>query len=169
VLDRDPGHYIVRAHLGDGAVAEQIFDLVTGESHTARLVVAPAGRPLSPQTQASASSSPLPIAGWITLGTGVALFIGMGVAIAVRQGALSSLNTECASFVSCDPSLKPTVDRGSAATTAANALAVAGSVCAGAGVIMLAVSALSSPSRSKERAVGWSVSPFGAALSVRFR
>lgn len=168
-LDRDPGKYVVRARLGAGEPAEQSTDLVTGESRTVHLVVAPAGQPLPPQPKVSSSSatgggSAWTIGGAVTLSLGAGALVGMGVAIAVRQDALQTLSSQCPTYTGCSPSLKPTVDRGNAASTAATVLAIAGGVATGAGVIMLVVGATS----HRERAVALHLSPFGASLEGTF-
>src|SRR5678815_4371442 len=67
-LDRDPGKYVVRARLGDGAPAEQTVDLVTGESHTVRLLVAPQGQPLPVQPKQDDGSSAWAPVGWSEYG-----------------------------------------------------------------------------------------------------
>jgi len=165
VLDRDPGTYVVRAHIGAGEAAEQKVDLVTGESRTVRLIVAPPGERLPPQppsNDATRATSWTP-AGWIAVSLGAAAFVGMGVSIGIRQDALSSLESACPGYATstCPTSVKPTVDRGDTAATTATALAVAGGVLVGAGILMLVLDATS---HVKERRA--SVSPFGVA--VRF-
>ena len=170
-LDRDPGHYVVRAHIGAGEVAEQKIDLVTGESRTVRLSVAPAGQPLPPQPKEHGASG-WTTAGWVTVAIGAAAFVGMGIAIGVRQDALSSLTTACPNYASgaCPTSTRGTVDpivsRGSAASTAVTALAIGGGILAGAGIVMIAVGAMRSPS---ERRVAVGLSPWGANVLVRFQ
>jgi hypothetical protein len=164
-LDRDPGSYVVRAHIGAGEVAEQKVDLVTGESRAVRLVVAPAGQPLPPQPKATSTRSAWTPIGWITVSLGAAALVGMGVAIGVRQDALSTLTAQCDyTTTTCAPSLKPTVDRGNAASTATTVLAISGGLLAGLGVMMLILDGVP----SHEKRVAFGVSPFGANLIVRF-
>jgi len=168
-LDRDPGKYVVRARLGSGEPAEQTVDLVTGESHTVRLVVAPPGQPLPPQPkqQDEGSSALVPI-GWVTLSLGLGAFVGMGVAIGVRQDALNSLGAQCDyAHVTCSPSLQPTVSRGQTASAVATALAVGGGIATGLGALFLVIHAVSSPSHKKEH-VSLFFSPMGASLEGSF-
>ncbi len=141
-LDRDPGAYVVRAHIGAGEAAEQRVDLVTGESRTVHLIVAPPGQPLPPQPKGDGNARTVwTPAGWITLSIGAAALIGMGVALGVRQDALSSLQLACPDYVAagstCPLSVKPTVDRGNAASTAVTVLAIGGGLLAGVGLMMI--------------------------------
>ncbi|HEY1955232.1 MAG TPA: tetratricopeptide repeat protein [Polyangiaceae bacterium] len=165
-LDRDPGHYAIVAHIGVRE-ARATVDLVTGESQTVRLdFTAPLGEAkvsVHATPKAHASSSPWMPAGWVTLAIGVAALAGMGVAIGVRQDALSTVESQCTKEFVCPDSLRGTVDRGNAASTAATALAIAGSVLAGAGMILLVVG-IATPSHE----VAFHVSPFGASLEGRF-
>jgi hypothetical protein len=167
-LDRDPGKYVVRARLSTGEPAEQTVDLVTGEGRVIRLVVAPPGEPL-PVQPSNDAGSPLTPAGWITVSVGLATLVGMGVAIGVRQDALSSLTTQCPSYATsaCDPSVKPVVDRGNAASTAATVLAVAGGLVTGVGVVLIIVGASAHHGAPREH-VAVALSPFGVGLSGSF-
>jgi len=165
-LDRDPGRYAIVAHTGTRE-AHATVDLTTGESQTVHLDFS---APLAAATVSvhrtgeTHHSSGWLTAGWVTLTIGVAGLAGMGVAIGIRQDALSTAQTGCATFPKdCPIAVKPAVDRGQAASTAVTALAIAGGVLAGAGMIMLAVG-IASPSRE----VALRVSPFGALLEGRF-
>lgn len=165
VLDRDPGRYVVRADAG-GAPAEVAVDLGTGESRVVRLDVATQGAPVvirvvRPETQGSA----LTPAGWVTLSVGLVALAGMGVAIGVRQDALSTLDAECPQHVGCSPNLASTVSRGQAASTAATALAVGGGIVAGAGLLLIALGAVTP---HKEQPVSVSVSPWGFSVGGTF-
>jgi hypothetical protein len=167
-LDRDPGKYVVRAKLGDGAPAEQAVDLVTGESHTVRLLVAPPGQPLPVQPKQDDGGSAWAPVGWVTLSLGVGALAGMGVAIGVRQDALGSLASQCDyAHVTCSPSLQPTVSRGQTASAVATGLAVGGGIAAGLGALILVINAVSSSPHKKEH-VAFFVSPMGASLSGSF-
>ena len=167
-LDRDPGKYVVRARLGDGAPAEQTVDLVTGESRAVRLVVAPPGQPLPPQPKQrddDGGDAWAPV-GWVTLSLGLGALAGMGVAIGVRQNALDSLSAQCNyTMVVCSPSLEPTVSRGQTASAVATALGVAGGIATGVGALILVIHAVSSPRREH---VSFIVSPLGASLAGTF-
>jgi hypothetical protein len=169
-LDRDPGAYVVRAHIGAGEAAEQHVDLVTGESRSVRLIVAPPGQPLPPQRKLEGRTEWTPV-GWITLSVGAAALIGMGVAIGVRQDALASLQTDCPGYASgtCSASsqskVDPEVNRGSTASTAVTVLAIGGGLLAGTGLMMLILDGVHP---SHEKRVAFGVSPFGGSLLVRF-
>ena len=167
-LDRDPGKYVVRARLGSGEPAEQTIDLVTGESHTVRLVVAPQGQPLPVQPkQEEPSGSAWTPAGWVTLGVGLGALVGMGVAIGVRQDALNTLSAQCDyQKVTCSPSLEPTVNKGQTASAVATALAVGGGIATGLGALMIVIGATSGP--HKREKVSFMVSPMGAAIAGAF-
>ena len=168
-LDRDPGKYVVRARLGDGAPAEQTVDLVTGESHTVRLLVAPQGQPLPPQPkQGDGGGSAWVPLGWVTLSLGLGALAGMGVAIGVRQDALNSLAAQCDyAHVTCSPGLEPTVSRGQTASAVATALAVGGGIATGIGALIVVIDAVSSTPHKKEH-VSFVVSPLGASLAGSF-
>lgn len=167
VLDRDPGRYAIVAHTGTRE-AHATVELTTGESQTVHLDFS---APLAAATVSvhrtgeTHHSSGWLTAGWVTLTVGVAALAGMGVAIGIRQDALSTAETDCSGLTGCthSPSLTSAVDRGQAASTAVTALAIAGGVLAGAGMIMLVVG-IASPSRE----VALRVSPFGALLEGRF-
>ena len=164
VLDRDPGQYVVRAHVGAGATAEQKVDLVTGESRVDAARRRAAGGAAPPQPKDSSGSSWTP-AGWVTVSVGLAALVGMGVAIGVRQDALGTLSAQCPSYVACSTSLESVVTRGQTASTAATVLAVAGGTLAGAGIIMLVVGA----SSAHHDRVGLVVSPFGVSVLGSFQ
>jgi hypothetical protein len=163
-LDRDPGKYVVRARIATGEPAEQTVELVTGETRTIHLVVAPPGQPLPPQPKDASAWTP---AGWVTFSVGLVALAGMGIAIGVRQDALSSLQAQCDyQHVTCSTTLQPVVNRGIAASTVASALAIGGGLVAGAGLFMVVLGAVSTP--RSERPVALHVSPFGVSLDGRF-
>lgn len=164
-LERDPGKYDVKARLGEGEPAEQSVDLVTGESRTVHLVVAPAGQPLPKQVRESSPSGWTP-AGWVTLSVGLATLAGMVVAIGVRAEALTTISQNCNYALTCDPMWEPTYNRGVTASTAATVLAVAGGALTGAGVLMLVLGATQGPHREHVSLVA---SPFGVGLVGSFQ
>ena len=163
-LDRDPGHYVVAARLGDRE-AHAAVDLVTGGSQTVRLDFseAVAAATVRATHAAHASSAWTPV-GWVTMTIGIAALAGMGVAIAVRQDALSAVDSKCPLHVACPIAVKSDADRGAAASTAATALAIAGGILAGAGIAMLVVGA----SSTHREGVALRLSPWGASLEGRF-
>ncbi len=149
VLDRDPGSYTARARVSGVEVTSSV-ELSTGSNETLRLELhAPAPSPprspapLAPtEREASApreTSSAWPVIGFVTLGVGAAALVGMGIAIGVRQDALSTLQASCPSYTTspCPSSLRSVVDRGQAASTATTALAIGGGVATAAGIVMI--------------------------------
>lgn len=168
-LDRDPGKYVVRAHNGAGEPAEQTVEIVTGESRTVRLVVAPAGQPLPPQPKPVRHQgiSSWTVAGAVTTSLGVLALAGMGVALGVRQDALTQFTALCPNYQTgvCPTSAKDAHDRGATASDVVTALAIAGSIVSGAGVVMLVMSAASSSHREH---VALHLSPVGAMLEGTF-
>lgn len=165
MLDRDPGRYVVRARL-HGREAHAAADLGTGESRVVRLDMAPREPlPAVGVVAPARSGSAWTPAGWVTLSVGAVALVGMGVAIGVRQDALATLEKQCPDYqqAACSPSLQPVVSRGSAASTAATALAIGGGIATGAGALMLVLGAT-----SKHEGVAVSVSPWGLAVAGSF-
>lgn len=166
MLERDPGEYHVRARVPPGAFVERIAVLTVGEAVVVQLVpIEPAARVVVPAPP-RIRSTPWSPAGWVALSLGAGAFIGMGVAIGVRQDALSSLSAQCDyARTACASSLAPVVDRGMAASTAVSVLATAGGVAIGAGILMLIIA-----SRTREPAplVRAMVSPFGVGAQGSF-
>jgi hypothetical protein len=171
VLDRDPGKYVIHARLSNGEPAEQTIDVVTGEDRVVRLVVAPPGQPLPRQPRQGDAGSAWTPAGWVAVSLGAAAFIGMGIAIAMREDALGTLSAQCPSLMGCAPTLRSVVDRGDAASTAVTVLAVTGGIATGAGILMLVLGAVT-PRRSSHimEHVAFAVvgSPLGVGMSGRF-
>ena len=164
-LDRDPGHYVIRARpRSGGEPQEQSLDLDRGGVRVVGLVVhVPASTQVKEAAPAASVWRP---AGWVTLSVGLGALVGMGIAVGVRQDALSTLNASCASHLNCPLSVEPAVNRGTAASTTATVLAIGGGVVAGAGIIMLVVDALSHHMRRPMTALA--ASPSGVGLVARF-
>jgi len=136
VLDRDPGQYVVRARRASGEPAEQTVELAMGEARVVALVVAAR----TTQSRPIERSSPWTPAGWVTISVGLGALVGMGVAIGVRQDALSTITSQCqymAPKYVCSPAQMSADDRGNAASAVATVLAVAGGVITDAGLLML--------------------------------
>lgn len=172
-LDRDPGKYVVVAHIGTGAPAEQTIELTTGESRSLKLVVAPPGQPLpkQPKQDVTSTSSWTP-AGVVTLSLGIAALAAGSIFVGVRQDALAALDQQCppnsdGAYVNCSPNLKPTVNRGNLASTAATVFFVGGGIVSAAGIVMLVLGAVEPTHAS--RTVAFHVSPFGVMLEGSFR
>lgn len=152
-LERDPGHYVVRA-AGPNVQApqESAVDLTAGVTRRASLtvVVSPpgpadpipdAGRPLpvsAPPEETSGSSKRT--AAWIAIGVGAASLVAMGVSLGVRQAALDDLDAACGSHRNCSPDLRSTVSRGQTASTLVTVFSVVGGVALTSGLVLLATS-----------------------------
>lgn len=170
-LDRDPGTYLVRAEGGRIPVEKRVT-LVAGAAATVSLTVevptevVPAPAPPKPETPPMGASSGARTAGWIALGVGGVAAIGAGVALIVRQSALSELKDGCPKWETgpCPTSLRDTVDRGQTATTMSIVLGATALVGVGVGVGLL----WSSPSRSTDHArvqvAPWASASGGGAL-----
>lgn len=169
-LDRDPGTFLVRAEGGRVPVEKRVT-LVAGATATVNLTVeVPTPGPVpsapKPETPGSSGSSGARTAGWIALGVGGVAAIGAGVALIVRQGALSELKDSCPQWETgpCPTSLRDTVDRGQTATTMSIVLGATALVGVGVGVGLL----WSSPSRSTDharvRVAPWASASGGGAL-----
>jgi len=107
-----------------------------GEARVVALVVAAR----TTQSRPIERSSPWTPAGWVTISVGLGALVGMGVAIGVRQDALSTITSQCqymAPKYVCSPAQMSADDRGNAASAVATVLAVAGGVITGAGLLML--------------------------------
>jgi hypothetical protein len=146
-LERDPGSFAVRAdEAGGGGTATADVSIGQGESQrvTLRLELrhAAAPSPLARPTSAGADdpNASRRLAGYVTLGVGVASLVGAGVALAVRGSASSDLDSSCPRHVGCDPSLQSTVDRGHLATALTNVFGAIGILATGAGVALILTS-----------------------------
>ena len=156
-LERDPGRHVVR--VGGPRVhdpQQKALDLTAGDAKRValRVVVAPErvdpndavapqqGQPAQPgpieDGGASARATRRTI-GWVAIGAGGAL-IGAGVSLAVRQGALNDVNSQCHGGP-CDPSMRPTVNRGDLASTLFNVLGAVGVLGVAGGLVLLTTSA----------------------------
>ncbi|MGH7293697.1 MAG: tetratricopeptide repeat protein [Polyangiaceae bacterium] len=158
-LERDPGRHEVQV---TGArvkeAAARAVELAAGDAKriALRVVVAP-DRPADPEISSVPQPSPVPpgppaddvdaqsratkrTVSWIAIGVGGASLIGAGISLAVRQSALDGLHGCYTTPEGCDPSLRPTVSRGQAASTAVTVLGIVGVVGLTSGIVLLATS-----------------------------
>jgi hypothetical protein len=162
-LERDPGHHVVRA-AGDRVQDPQqrAVDLVAGDNkHVAlRVVVKPPPSTLADTTPPGAAAPPdhppvadedeerarsaKRLAAWIAIGLGGASLIGAGVSLAVRQSALSDLQSICGANVNQCPNGSQSVpsdeSRGQTASTMVTVLSIVGAVGLTSGIVLLATS-----------------------------
>ena len=155
-LDRDPGRYEVRVEGGKEPV-ETTVTLEAAALRSVRLVVkladdaAPAVVPVvSPepphrseapaQTDSGASTRAI---GWASIGIGGASLAGAVVALALRQKAISDLESACPQYSSrpCEASARPAVasavDHGRTASVLFDVFGIAGVVGVGLGVTLV--------------------------------
>lgn len=170
-LERDLGPHTVEVVYGGAAPLTEQRTLATGDDVVVTFRLPHAGAAGSATASASAATPPPPfpfkpaaIAGFAA---GAAAFVAMGVFIGVRADALAEIDATCPAHDACPDSLRGARDRGAAASTAVNVLAVTGAVAAGAGVALLLSSKLTSPARAAE--LRWAPVEQGGVLTVRGR
>jgi len=161
-LERDPGHYVVRA-AGPGVQAprESAVDLTAGVNRSASLAVVVTGAgagagagATGPADRMPDADMPLPVspppdetngsskrtAAWIAIGVGAASLVAMGVSLGVRQAALDDVDAACGSHQGCSPDLRSTVSRGQTASTLVTVFSIVGGVALTSGLVLLATS-----------------------------
>ncbi len=179
-VERDPGHYVVRAGSRGRNQEERAVDLAAGDSKRVamRVVVETAlsarSRFSSPPGGAGAEARGTPartrhaelVAAWIATGIGAASLVGAGVAWLVQQGALDDLTRECPQPSMCSRSqmaaVQATRDEGVSATTASRVLGVVGLVGVATGVVLFATRSSSSDGAALV------ISPTGVSAVGRF-
>lgn len=131
-LERDPGNYRVRVQLQYADPVEQEVALVAGDSKhlTLRIVQTP---PVVAAPEIDTGKGKR-TAGLVMIGVGAAALIGSGITFAIRAGAKSDVDDQCASHENCPRSLQDTVDKGKLMSTLTSILFPVGLVVAGAGV-----------------------------------
>lgn len=177
VLERDPGQVTVVAKATNASPVKQVVALTAGSSREIRLslVVGASAPPAdAPPPAFTTRTSPYRTAGFVTLGVGVASLAIAGVALGLRQGALSDLEAQCPGYARgpCPTSVAGIVDRGETMSTLTTVFGLAGGALAAAGLVLV----LASPDE-KVRAEGrrgaprLALSPTagGAELSGWFR
>jgi hypothetical protein len=165
-LERDPGRHVVK--VAGARVQEpqqKTIDLVAGDAKrmALRVVVTPeradpndavAPAPTQPASPdpiedggASARATRRTI-GWVAIGAGGASLVGAGISLAVRQGALNDVNSQCPGNVCHDQSMQSTVSRGDLASTLVNVLGAVGILGVAGGLVLLTTSAEPAPPRA---------------------
>ncbi|MCA9589140.1 MAG: tetratricopeptide repeat protein [Myxococcales bacterium] len=148
-LERDPGTYRLRAAIKGGAPVEESVTLAAGEHKVLRLRVVRPERPAeapSPSPSSPSRGGEVPAdrgwqwpAGWVAVGIGGASLVAAGVALGLRQGALSDLEAACPAYETspCGESARDPVSRGQTMSTLTTAFGLAGIVLGGAGAALL--------------------------------
>jgi hypothetical protein len=165
-LDRDPGRYVVVAAGPASSVAEErVVVLGPGESKRVELRVVVPGP--ADRDRATSRVTTERTAAWIAAGVGAASFVGAAIAALERRSALDDLTTECNSTTECPAARNNTAqsarlqaieDRGHAAATWVNVLAVVGVLGLSSGVVLYAIG------RSRPSQAALFVSPAGLAV-----
>ena len=165
-LDRDPGRYVVAAAGPASSVADKrVVDLGPGESKRVELRVVVPGPP--DRVRSTSRVTRERTAAWIAAGVGAASFVGAAIAAVERRSALDDLTTECNSTTECPAArnntvesarLQATEDRGHAAATWVNVLAVVGVVGLSSGVVLYAIG------RTRPSQAALLVSPTGLSV-----
>lgn len=134
--------------------------VLTSTAHAAPLEKGPVKGPVSgPVTPPPGGTSPLVIAGGLTLGGAGLSLIGLFAAVGVRQSALGEVEDGCGvALTRCDPSLKEAVDRGQTASTLVNVFAVGAGALGALGAGLTLGGALGGETHP-EPAVAWGVAP----------
>jgi hypothetical protein len=89
-------------------------------------------------TEAPADGDVWGTLGWVGLAVGAAALVTSGVFFALKQGAVSDLETQCDGRA-CPPESQDTIDRGRTYTTVSNVALIVGLVAATGGGLALAV------------------------------
>ena len=151
-LEEDMGlHTIETAYGGVVPIVEKIT-LAEGERRTLTIRI-PEGA-----SKSSDGKSALFTAGIAGLAVGAAGFIGMGIAAGIRNDTLQKITGECPELQGCPASLAGDLDRGRAATAAANVLGGVGAVGIVAGGSLLLASRLIGGPSAKPAATAPAVS-----------
>ncbi|MBV9946695.1 MAG: tetratricopeptide repeat protein [Myxococcales bacterium] len=148
VLDRDPGHYVVRATSPRAAAFdERALDLAAGDEQRLVLhlaITAPGvEQPTAAGTAGLISAPTRRALGWVALGLGGASLVGAGVSALVFKGASDEVEQQCPNnhcLASSEPSVQPIADRGRTAATLVNVLLPAGAVLAAGGIALVLTS-----------------------------
>lgn len=177
VLEKDPGKYTIVAEAPNAAPVEQVVALTAGGSREVRMRVVlkgPAPAVSDPPPPAyTTRTSPRRTVGYVGVGVGVASLAAAGVTLALRQGALSDLETACPGYATgpCPTSVASIVSRGEAMSTLTTVFGVAGAAIAATGLVLV----LASPDErvplgaTPAPRVAITPTPGGAELTWRFR
>lgn len=167
-LDRDAGTYAIKIEGGKELVEKSVV-VVTGETKVVHLVVEenPAekgdkgGGTTTTFTPDVRPSNTLRTVGFVSIGVGVASFVGAGVMLAVRGSALSEIKGPCPTLRDCPAEVQGAVDRGETASALVNVFTIVGVLGVGAGVALVLTHPSSSDPKSGTTTVH--LSPFASA------
>lgn len=141
-LDRDPGHYDIRVAGKDVETpAAQAIDLSAGATRSIKLRVVLKPPPVDP-VETTERMHPRRVAGFVTLGIGGATLIGSAVTFALRQGALSDLESACKNYETgpCPRTVESTVSKGKTMSTLTTVFLISGGVLAATGLTLVLAS-----------------------------
>lgn len=178
-LERDPGVHQVVARVGGVVADSDKVRIDSGERKVVTLSVeAVADGPPEPQpgvdpdggSEVAVDDGPsgMFIGGVTALAVGGAGFIGLGVAIGLRQAALSDLESVCPNYESmaCGPSADGPTTRGETAATLVNVLAPLAAIATVTGVTLLVVDATGEDDSGPELSLR--VGPTSVSVGGRF-
>lgn len=145
VLERDPGPVTIVAKAPTATPVKQVVSLAAGSSREVRmsLVLSSPGVHTGPPPPAfTTRTSRVRLAGFVTLGVGVASLAVAGVTLGLRQGALSDLEDLCPGYETgpCPTSVGGVIRRGETASTLTTVFGLGGAAFAGAGLVMVLAS-----------------------------
>ncbi|HTJ82604.1 MAG TPA: hypothetical protein VL400_12865, partial [Polyangiaceae bacterium] len=111
------------------------------------------------------------LGGIVAMSVGGAALAGAGIAIGIRQSALSEVEAGCRdpeNLTGCDPSVKDAESRGSTASTLFDVLVGVGGVGVGVGVALVVVDVTGAGDEPKKAALTVTASPRsgGGVISV---
>ncbi len=134
-LEQDSGAHSVEARYGGVVPIVEKVTLAKGERRTVTIHI-PAGAAGPTNSGGRDALFLSSIAGFALGGAGL---VGMGVAAAVRADALQAISARCADLRDCPPSVAGDLEKGRAATTAANVLGgvAAAGILAGGSLLLV--------------------------------
>jgi hypothetical protein len=106
---------------------------------SAPLPSSPSAATRSDSGSRSHDDSPAHTAGWVAIGIGGAAAVALAVSFAVRQSALSEIDSQCPNHAKCDLSLEATADRGRTASVLVDVFAGIAAAGVATGVVLLTV------------------------------
>jgi len=158
-LEQDVGTLEVVLDDGSASPPKRVVTLEEGKSYDIELQAVPHAKGpdvkgpgvkgaggTAPTKPVETGISGMMIGGITAASVGGAALIGAGVALGVRQSALSEVEAGCAdpdNYKLCDPSVQDAASRGQSASIAVDVLLAVGGVGVGVGVILIAVDATS--------------------------
>jgi hypothetical protein len=148
-IEQDNGPLEVAASYGAGPPVTKKVVVATAGRHAIEFDVSELkkGKTTTPPGGERGSSDAMKIGGIVALGIGGAGLVGTGVAIAMRQSALSDLETDCPDYETqtCPARTADIKDRGTTAALLTNIFAATAIVGAGVGVTLLVLAPSDDP------------------------